>query len=74
MLFALVILGVYMGWLEAVYGKRPTTHPDSGAQASRDEDASPPIPEFYLRPELIPIKERDDTPKIADRFVRSRHG
>lgn len=33
----------------------------------------PKPPEMYLRPELIPIEERDDTPKIADRYVRSRH-
>ena len=63
MLFALVILGIYMGWVEAVIAK----------PAESDEAPFPKPPEFYLRPELIPIKERDDTPKIADRYVRSRH-
>ena len=30
------------------------------------------IPEFYLRPELIPVEEPDDTPIEADRYIRIR--
>jgi hypothetical protein len=91
MLFALVILSIYIGCVEAVYGKRPqdrglsdgaeavlAVRPMPNTVARRGSLAPslsplPDIPEFYLRPELIPIKERDDTLKIADRFVRSRH-
>ena len=94
MLFWIVLLGVYMGWVEAVYGKSAKGLSDGAeaeggsrigerpplpeARIGHDSSASslsplPDIPEFYLRPELIPIKEPDDTPKIADRYVRSRH-
>jgi hypothetical protein len=98
MLFALVILGIYMGWVEAVYGKRPEprgrglsdgAEDDGGsrigerpplpeARIGHDSSASslsslPPIPEFYLRPELIPVKG-DGLPAVAEaeRVVRSR--
>ena len=74
----LVILGLLMGWLsppDPAYRQAgdkprdiPTTHSDSesylGAQG---------IPEFYLRPELIPVKG-DGLPAVAEaeRVVRSR--
>jgi hypothetical protein len=32
----------------------------------------PEPPEMYLRPELIPVLEPDDTPREADRFIRIR--
>ena len=67
MLFALVILGIYMGWVEAVYGKRPKP-------VERD---APPIPEFYLRPELIPIKEPGKAAPVvqeAERIVSRQEG
>ena len=61
----LVILGLLMGWLSP---------PDAGeGQASnvlRQEPVPLPIPEFLLRPELIPVKEPDDTPVTADKYVR----
>ena len=63
MLFALVILGIYMGWLEAAYGERPKP-------VERD---APPIPEFYLRPELIPLLEPGKAEPVvreAERVVR----
>ncbi len=63
MLFALVILGIYMGWVEAAISK-----------PVESDEAPFPIPEFYLRPELIPIKERDDTPLLADAYVRAGGG
>lgn len=61
MLFWLVVLGVYMGWVESVYPKKPP-----------DDDDTPKILEFLLRPELIPVKEPDDTPLQADRYIRIR--
>lgn len=69
MLFWLVILGVYMGWVESVYGKKHSDNPPDDPP-----DAPPEIPEFLLRPELIPIKEPDDTPLLADAYLRAGGG
>ena len=62
--------------------------PDSGGadplkSVSEKQASAPPhahhaplpgIPEFYLLPQRIPVKEPDDTPEQADAFVRSGQG
>ena len=60
MLFAFLLLGVLLGWI------------DSPRRDKWDEDGPlPKPPEFYLRPELIPVKELDtETPATADKYVR----
>lgn len=56
-----------MLWAEAVYIPTKPLPPEK-------PDALPEIPDFYLRPELIPVKESDDTPLIADAYVRAGGG
>ncbi|MEE9149953.1 MAG: hypothetical protein V3U27_21455 [Candidatus Tectomicrobia bacterium] len=80
MFFYLVMLGVIMGWVEQVYGAErdkprdiPATHLDRESYLSV-HDISGDIPEFLLRPELIPTKEPDDTPLLADAWVRAGGG
>ena len=60
--------------------------PDSGGadplkSVSEKQASAPPhahhaplpgIPEFYLLPQRIPVKEPDDTPQLADKYVRSK--
>ena len=47
-----------------------TTHPDSESYLIA-QDIPPDIPEFYLRPELIPIKEPDGAAvEEAERVLR----
>ena len=54
--------------------------PDSGGAdplkfvSKKQAKAPPEIPEFYLRPELIPIKEPDDTPLLADAYLMAGGG
>lgn len=64
MLFWLVILGVYMGWVEQVYAKPERESPD---------ESLPEIPEFYRR-RPIPVLEPDDTPLLADAYLRAGGG
>ena len=74
MFFWLVILGAWMGWVESVYGDKPRDIPEtvSGSDAYMETlDKVPDIPEYLLRPELIPVEMPDkDTPDKADEFVR----
>ena len=51
----------------------PATHPDSESYLVA-QDISVDIPEFLLRPDLIPIKEPDDTPLLADAYLRAGGG
>ena len=80
----LVILGLLMGWLserdrelsdgaEAVLAVRPM--PNTVAHRGSSAPSLSPLPgisEFYLRPELIPVKG-DGLPAVAEaeRVVRS---
>ncbi len=64
MFFYLVMLGVIMGWVEQVYAK-PEREPD---------DSLPEIPPFYRRPSTIPVLEADDTPLLADAYLRAGGG
>ena len=52
-----------MGWLSERDKPRDIPKPVSDTETLG-------IPEMYLRPELIPVKEPDDTPKTADKYVR----
>ena len=70
MLFWMVILGVYMGWVEQVYAKRegPDDPPDDSP------NPLPEIPSFLRRPSTIPVLEADDTPLLADAYLRAGGG
>lgn len=74
-------------WIDAVYEK-PAKVGEGSSTAERqtgplappgDAGSNPvlvPIPEFYLRPELIPIKEPNKAEPVvreAERVVRSGH-
>ncbi len=64
MFFLLVILGAWMSWVQAVYGK-----PEGQASnVLRQDDAPlPEPPEMFKR---LPVLEPDDTPEKADLYVR----
>jgi len=69
MFFYLVMLGVIMGWVESVYPKREPP----------DDDDTPEIPLFLRRfpdrrPSSIPVLEPDDTPLLADAYLRAGGG
>ena len=72
MLFWMVILGVYMGWVEAVYAKRDSDPPPDPPDDS--PDSPPEIPLFLRRPSTIPVLEPDDTPLLADACLRAGGG
>ncbi len=62
MLFWVLILGVYMGWVNAV------TSPSKTATAPPQDWYAPlPNPPEYLSNKVL---EPDDTPKVADHYVR----
>ncbi len=77
MFFYLVMLGVYMGWVESVHSDKGASIPDSGGAdppksvSGKQTSAPPDIPELYLRPELIPIEEPDGAAvEEAERVLR----
>ena len=62
-----------MRWVEAVYSPAETPSPTPKPASIPDSDVI--IPRFYLlHPDPIPVIEPDDTPLIADAYLRAGGG
>ena len=69
-MFGLVLLGVILGWVESAYGKSGQASDEPVDAYDWDAGFSLKIPGRFRNPRYIPVEEPDDTPTVADKYVR----